>query len=127
MVNFFKKNIFILAFVLLNACHISVEIPKSITSKENNLEGYYVFGHEANTFQPCNSKKVYWVIASDDIYKSLESQYFALTSKPYEEVSVQFDAIFKGKATDGFAEEYDGVLEVIKVLSMKNRKQEKCK
>ena len=111
-----------LALFCMSACQSLAE-PK-VTEKV--LEGYYVFGVEVNTFQPCASDKVYWVIASDDVHKALEDQYENITTKPYEEVFVQLVGDFKGKANDGFAMDYDGQFRVGKVVSIQNKADRSC-
>ena len=38
-----------------------------------SYRGFYVYGGEARTFQPCGSEKVYWVRAAEAISNRLRS------------------------------------------------------
>ena len=92
-------------------------------SEEQRYQGYYVFGHEVRTFQPCGSKNVYWVRADDTISKRLRAEHEKLTAKPYEPIYVEVKGHLTGKAVEGFAANYDGQI-VVKSIDMIRAKQQ---
>lgn len=117
--------IFIL-FAILQACDnfSNSEIESAV--QERVYKGYYIYGHEANTFQPCGQQTVYWVNGPTDVLDILQRNYNENTSRPYEEVFVELTGNIAGKASDGFAMDYDGQFSVLKLLSMKKKSKNDC-
>ena len=83
--------------------------------KVKTLRGRLTLGHEANSFQPCRSKHVFWV--SDKTGK-LKKLYGELTvgENPYTPIYAEIEFIDKGKANEGFPAEYESVYEIVKIL-----------
>lgn len=75
-------------------------------------KGAYIYGHEVNSFQPCGSEKEYWVIGDNDVLQGLSEGYSEKSHKAYTPVYVTVNGELMGKATDGFAADYDGQLKV---------------
>jgi heat shock protein HslJ len=88
--------------------------------------GYYVFGHEVRTFQPCGSDTVFWVKAEADISKQLREAHQKLTSKPYEPVYVEVKGYFADKAAAGFAADYEGQIVIEAVDLVRARQENDC-
>lgn len=80
--------------------------------------GNYYWGHEVETFHPCESENSYWVIGKSSVLQPLRDESNKLSSalgKPYQPVYVEIFAVLEAKAEDGFAADYDGVYRVTSV------------
>lgn len=117
------------SFVLMffQACNIYAGSKTQTLTVEKKLIGHYIYGHEVNSFQPCNQKNVFWVTGSKKILQLLEQKHREYTSQPYEEVFAEIIGSFVGKASDGFAMDYDGQNLVIRMLGMKKKSKSDCK
>ena len=84
------------------------------------FKGLYSFGNEVSTFRECeNPSKLYWL---EDKSKKLSSAYKKATeflSYPYESVYIEVKGYLKGKSNIGYAEEYENVLIVTDLISLK--------
>jgi heat shock protein HslJ len=89
-----------------------------------SYRGFYVFGHEVRTFQPCGSEEVYWVRAEAELAKRLRDEHQKLTAKPYEPIYIEVQGHFTDKAAEGFAADYDGQI-VVEGLDLIRTRQEK--
>lgn len=109
-------------FVLVILCASLLLNPQVSDAEAERHRGYYIFGHEVRTFQPCGSDTVFWVKAEADISKQLREAHQKFTSKPYEPVYVEVTGYFADKATAGFAAEYEGqiVIESINLVRIKS-------
>lgn len=97
------------------------------SATEIDHSGFYIYGHEANTFQPCGSTKVYWVIGDDTMVDELRRRYEEIAIQLYEEVYVSLTGEFRPKATDGFAADYDGLFFTAKIKSLRKKQNADCK
>lgn len=89
----------------------SIQLHDSIVS----LRGQLVWGHESRSFAPEGDTLVYWL--KDDTQR-LEATYNAVlrgVAAPYTPVRAQLRMRALGPAYDGFAADYDGVMEVIEI------------
>ncbi len=82
------------------------------------VSGVYTWGHEVETFQPCGDAAVFWVEASESVLQELRTAHDSLTSEPYQGVFLQAHVTRAADATDGFAEQYDGVVRVTEVMEI---------
>ena len=107
---------------------LSVIIPWSTSGGDltENYRGFYVFGHEVRTFQPCGSEKLYWVKTDQKLLQQMRETYLKLTSKPYESIYVEIRAHLMGKATEGFAADYDGLIVIEDVELIRARQKDDC-
>lgn len=121
-----KKIIFLFAGLsLLTACHSGKQQPADSSDAQavstdsiQVLHGQLIMGHEAQSFTADGDSTVYWI---SDPSGQLETQYKAVLSPeapPYTAVPAQLKVRLKGPATEGFAAEYDGVMEVVEILSV---------
>lgn len=112
---------------MIQACNIYAGAYDQTSFEEQKLTGHYIYGHEANTFQPCGQKNLFWIIGSEAILQYLEQKYTAYTSQPYEEVYIEITGDYVGKAQDGFAMDYHGKILITKILRMKKKSKNDCK
>lgn len=120
----FILSIFLLTF--LQSCDLQEEPPAQNHLKKEILSGHYIYGHEVNSFQPCGQKKVFWVTGSEEILKLLEKMYWENSTKPYEEVFLKMRGNFVGKASDGFAMDFDGQVLVVEMVGLKRKSLGDC-
>lgn len=93
---------------------------------ENTLTGYYTYGHEVNTFQPCNDKDVFWLTGENETLELMNKSYYNSTSQPYEEVYIKVIGSFSEKGTSGFSSDYDGELQIKKLIHMQKKSSTDC-
>ncbi|CAM3192946.1 copper resistance protein NlpE [Moritella viscosa] len=82
------------------------------------LEGLYTWGHEVVSFEPCGSGSYYWATGETAIIKSLNDASLKKAkaqNSPYQAVFIKAEIKVLPSATDGFAESYDGVIEILSV------------
>lgn len=91
---------------------------KSATIRSGALTGILVLGHEVSAITPCGSQLDYWVVDKTSILKHGYEKVIGENPKPYTPVYLSAEVNFLGKANDGFAEEYDGVVEVTKIHAL---------
>ncbi len=126
-----KKNvnypIMFLTFLVLNACSSIAGSQSRADVKEKLLIGHYIYGHEVNSFQPCNNKEVFWVKGPNKLLEFMARKYSDYAAQPYDEVFVEIIGNFENRATDGFAMDYDGQIYVMKMVLMKKKIDTDCK
>lgn len=84
-----------------------------------SIKGLITFGHEVRTFAPCGSAKVYWIKDLPDA--KLAKMYQEKTnnqSAPYTPLMAELVLKNTKETPEGFAEQYDGVLELIEIKSL---------
>ena len=102
--------------VLLQACR----------ALETTIAGHYIYGHEVNTFQPCDKEGTFWVMGSNEELEVLRKEYLNYASNPYDEVFVEIAGDYLGKPSDGFAMNYDGKIQVEKMMTMRKKSDTDC-
>lgn len=93
------------------------------------MRGQYYWGHEVETFHPCGSDQAYWVVGSQSLLlplRTMVDKVVAEKATPYQPIYVEIAAESEGKATDGFAEEYDGVINITRVLAAREQTPDDC-
>ena len=125
-----KKSVFCSTFfsiiVLLQACNTMEKNQPQIETEEQSLAGYYIYGHEVNTFQPCDKEGTFWVISSNEELEVLRKEYLNYASKPYDEVFIEITGHYLDKPSDGFAMDYDGQIRVEKLLTIRIKSDSDC-
>lgn len=111
---------------LIFLCALSFCAPIVDAAQAGVHRGFYVFGHEVRTFQPCGSDTVYWVKAEPDISKRLREEHQKLSSKPYQPVYVEVKGYFADKAAAGFAADYEGQMVIESVLLVRQKTDDDC-
>lgn len=94
----------------------------SIT-EQKPWRGVYSEGFEVSSFTPCGGGKDFWLDAKhpkvmDDVEKAINKMR-SERGDMYPKVFIEFYGVDEGKANDGFAEDYDAVVSVEKVISFK--------
>lgn len=92
---------------------------EEVVFNDKPIKGLLTFGHEVSSFRPCSSMKIYWI--QDVIGGTLTKMYqqkLGKTPIPYTPVIAELLVKDVGKAKEGFAEQYDGVLQVVKINSV---------
>ena len=118
-----------LTLALFQACSSTenAEYQPRTDVDEQTLIGHYTYGHEVSSFQPCGKKEAFWVNGSNEILELMETKYSNYVTKPYDEVFLEITGDFEGKATDGFAMDYDGQIQVKRIVLMKKKSDSDCK
>jgi len=88
--------------------------------QRSQMSGLYTFGHEVETFQRCRGKHVFWVTGVSSLLQQMQQQHADLTvaQPPYTPVFVRVRAQRSKEPTDGFAADYDGLMEIHQLISM---------
>ncbi len=118
-----KRNIMLVGVVLATMAYLT---PNICNAQTETYRGFYIFGHEVRTFQPCGSDQVYWVKAEPDISKRLREEHQKLTVKPYESIYVEVQGRLMAKATEGFAADYDRQIAIEAVDLVRAKQKEDC-
>ncbi|MBR0572604.1 MULTISPECIES: hypothetical protein [Pasteurellaceae] len=92
----------------------------NIAQDNTAVQGLLTFGHEVSSFEPCGSEKAYWIIDPTDKLNNLYNEKLAKPSEPYTPVLAELVLKDLGKATEGFAEDYDSVVEAIEIKSVQS-------
>lgn len=114
----------LLSFIMISACKqnnvsngTSSNKTKTISQTSTLVKGEVIIGHEVETITPEGSDKTYWIV---DTTQKLYRLYDSLTKdaiEPYMPIYAELKIVDKGKATEGFAEQYDGVYEVVEIIA----------
>lgn len=119
------RTLFLSIFISLLAtgCSNSVTEP-------NVWRGVYSEGFEVSAFTPCGDRTDFWLYsAHPQIMKDVEQEIEKIRTERgylYPEVYIEFEGKNEGKADDGFAESYDSVLLVDKLLVFKTEIPYSC-
>lgn len=95
--------------------------------------GIYIWGHEVSSFQPCDSQLVYWVRATPATkeLKQLSLTLSELRAQAYPPIYIEAELIPIARDSnpafaDGFAADYDGIIEIITVVRQTDKIPEGC-
>ncbi len=84
------------------------------------IKGFLTFGHEVSCFEPCGSSKAYWL--NDLSGGELNKRYKEITknaSVAYTPVMAELILQKGNPASTGFAEQYDGVVNLVEIKWVK--------
>ena len=94
------------------------------------LVGRYIWGHEVRSFAPCGTAKAYWVVGPETVLAPLRAQSDALRLKestPYPPLYLEaVGTIDVNGPRDGFAEQYDGIVKLSKVVRVSEDIPNRC-
>jgi hypothetical protein len=97
-------------------CTVAASVSAQATS------GVYFYGHETESFYPCGSDKAYWVVGRQGVLHQIrrKADHLRTSEEPYPPLFVQAVGRPEGKDTTsgGFAEQYDAVFRVSRVLKV---------
>lgn len=94
-----------------------------------NLRGRYTWGAEVETLQPCGSASTFWLAGDATLLQPLRDRAIArsqASGKPYEPIYVEVSAVSEGKASDGFARDYDAVYRLRDVRQLEDVVPAEC-
>lgn len=78
--------------------------------------GRLVMGHEAYSFTPDGDTLAYWVVDRSGELKKRYEAALPEGAEPYTPVSAELKVKLMGSSDEGFAAEYDGVVEVQEII-----------
>lgn len=84
-----------------------------------NVKGTMVIGHEVRSFTADGDSASYWLVDRSGKSRVRYREVLGASMDSYAPVHVKLEVSDLGKAIDGFAEEYEGVYEIRKVIEMK--------
>jgi hypothetical protein len=93
---------------------------------DGSMAGCYTFGHEVNVFKPLGGDSVFWVTGKQDVLQRLRSAHDSLTSKPYEQVWARVLAERSNREPDGFAADYNGLIEIQQIVEVRRPVTGEC-
>ena len=73
-------------------------------------------GHEAYSFTPEGDTLSYWVVDRSGELKKRYEAALPAGSQPYTPVSAELKVKMMGPSSEGFAADYDGVVEVLQII-----------
>lgn len=94
------------------------------------MRGIYVWGSEVETFSPCNTDKAYWLEGDEQLLAPLQELAIRkadAANEAYQPIYVEVQVRDMGRATDGFAVDYDGVMQLLDVRSSSLQVPADCK
>ena len=97
---------------------------------DGRYRGRYYWGAEVEAFHPCGSSKSYWIIGEDPALEPLRRRTDALreqSENPYPPIYVEaIGAIDTRSKRDGFAEGYDGLFHLRRVVRISSTAPKDC-
>lgn len=87
-------------------------VPDSVIT----CSGRLVMGHETYSFTPDGDTLSYWVVDRSGELKKRYEETLPVDAKPYTPVSAELKVKMMGPSSEGFAAEYDGVVEVQAII-----------
>lgn len=113
--------------VLITGLIISVLSVGCARLNTPEFEGYFTYGHEVSSFRICNDSKVYWLNGDDMAVIEQASLSLAdVRHEPYQPVYIKFSGFFDDRVAVGFAEDYDGLIYLDKLLSYTEKVPSDC-
>jgi len=108
------------------SCLLAAALLTGCSKAEQVHRGVYVWGHEVRVFQPCDSKKSFWISTSEWVQEPLLDYYRAHTSQPYQMIYIEFRGMELDEPLDGFARDHDGLIRISEVLGQSMTVPEEC-
>lgn len=112
------------------ATQASASAQSASQTTAKRLRGIYTWGSEVETLSPCNSNKTYWLEGDEELLAPLQElalQKAAAANEAYQPIYVEVLASDAGRATDGFAVDYDGLMLLQAVQSASAQVPPDCK
>lgn len=108
----------------LAACRPAAQKQKGSVQQETSAvsdsvvtcSGRLVMGHEACSFTPDGDTLSYWVVDRSGELKKRYEEALPADAKPYTPVSAELKVKMMGPSSEGFAADYDGVVEVQAII-----------
>lgn len=94
----------------------NVQEVSAVSDSVITCSGRLVMGHEAYSFTPDGDTLSYWVVDRSGELKKRYEEALPAGAKPYTPVSAELKVKMLGPSSEGFAAEYDGVVEVQAII-----------
>ncbi|MBV8040376.1 hypothetical protein HF895_12910 [Bacteroides sp. AN502] len=94
-------------------------VPQAASAVSDSVvtcSGRLVMGHEAYSFTPDGDTLSYWVVDRSGELKKRYEETLPVDAEPYTPVSAELKVKMMGPSSEGFAAEYDGVVEVQAII-----------
>lgn len=111
------------------ASSASVAQAPAVSANATLVKGVYTFGPEVETFSPCGTDQTFWMNGDPALLEPLEEIALKKGDKQndaYPEIYMEALVVNVGKATDGYAVDYDGVYELQRVNLTQKEVPESC-
>jgi hypothetical protein len=99
-------------------------------ASDSILRGRFYWGHEVRSFQPCGSKRAYWVRADEKTLQPLRERAEHLRAqrdKPYPPLYMEAVGEIDTKSKrEGFAQSYDGLFRLREVKRLSDVVPKDC-
>ncbi len=92
--------------------------PKDVAFGEKPVTGYLTMGHNLSTFSPCGSEKTFWIDDPENRLRGLYQKTLGENADCSMPVMAELKVADRGRAMDGLAKDYSGVLEVTEIISV---------
>ncbi|PIE14722.1 MAG: hypothetical protein CSA68_09660 [Rhodobacterales bacterium] len=117
------------AILLGGGCTSMSDLPVAYNQLARFVGGYS-YGHEVQSFQPCNSSLAYWaVLPSSEVERlnALSLQKAKQEGRPYQPVYLEVTGMLQPSAeAEGFAANYDAILKVEKISKVSKTLPKLC-
>lgn len=87
------------------------------------VAGQLAIGHEVRSFKADNDTLEYWFVDKTGKVKEMYEEIAPEGMKNCTPVNAELKVIYKGKSDDGFAADYDGVVEIVEVMNIEKQQQ----
>ena len=111
------------AGLYLAACHTAsqksdtdVQEVSVVSDSVIICSGRLVMGHESYAFVPDGDTLAYWVVDRSGDLKKRYEEALPADAEPYTPVSAELKVKMMGPSSEGFAADYDGVVEVQEII-----------
>ncbi len=94
----------------------SVQEVSAVSDSVVTCSGRLVMGHEACSFTPDGDTLSYWVVDRSGELEKRYEEALPASAQPYTPVSAELKVKKTGPSSEGFAAEYDGVVEVQAII-----------
>jgi hypothetical protein len=91
------------------------------------LQGFYEFGHEVRSLQPCGSEAVFWIRASGEVLARLREAHGRLAARPCQQLYLVAWGEVSDAPADGFALDHDGQIVIEDIVVVRERHDVHCR
>ncbi len=93
-------------------------VPVTNSKKTSEVQGTLTIGPEVSEFVVCKDTLMYWIYDKTRKLEGLYHQKKGHNTRPYIPLYSELEVVKLPKANDGFAADYDGVMEVVRIITV---------
>jgi hypothetical protein len=115
---------------LVLAVLFAATVTACASAGSSQLRGRYFWGNEVETFHPCGTEQSFWIVGDNSLLQPLRAKTTELSrakGQPYQPIYIEASGTSEGKASDGFAADYDGVYRLTAVQVVSDAAPDGCK